>query len=363
LPLKITTWNLEHASELVVANPSADVLSRRQRIKQTIESINPDILCIQEGPKGEKGIDDFSKKVLDQKYLPVLLRKDGEALGKHDKDYSTDGQQWIWFLVKADLLKNCRLQLPSVWDSFIKTNQSTVGSTTNQPPIDQWPVHFWGEEQSTLHGHYRHPQVLIYNLGNGYEIELIGVHLKSKINQEPITRDANDELTGEYLKEALKARVELATEACNIRQYIAAKFQQNESPGILVMGDCNDGPGKDLFEDKYLFFDLISNLQGDVMISERFFNHALFDFATTLRWTTKYRDDTVKPAIPASKNPLLIDHVLISQSLCRGQLPIVANEKAGKVEHEAYERYNAGSKESTRSSDHRPVTLKLDDKI
>jgi endonuclease/exonuclease/phosphatase family metal-dependent hydrolase len=349
LPLKITTWNIEHASELVAANPSTDVLSRRQRIKETIESINPDILCIQEGPKGEKAIDGFSKKVLDQKYLPVLLRQNGDALGKQDKEYSTQGEQWIWFLAKPEIAQNCRLQSPTVWKSFTG--------------VDEWIVHFWGQEKSTPHSHYRHPQVMIYSVGEGKEIEIIGVHLKSKINQEPIKRDTNGELIGDYLAEALKARVKLATEAGNVREYVRAKFEQVEFPGILLMGDCNDGPGKDLFEDKYLFFDLISNLQGDVMISERFFNHALFDFAANLRWTAKYRDATADPPIPASKNPLLIDHILISQPLCRGQLPLVANEKAGKVEHEAYERCNAGAKESNRSSDHRPVTLKLDDTI
>ena len=220
-------------------------------------------------------------------------------------------------------------------------------------------MHFWGKEKSTKHSHYRHSQVLIYNIGQDQEIELIGVHLKSKINQEKIVRDANGDLVGEYVVEAMKARIELATEATNIRQYIAAKFEQVANPGILLMGDCNDGPGKDIFEDQYLFFDLISNLQGDVMIAERFFNHALFDFAGHLRWTAKYADEVSK--IPASQNPLLLDHILISQPLCRSQLSLVVNERAGKVEHEAYERCNAGSKSNTKSSDHRPVSCKLDD--
>lgn len=343
----MTTWNLENSKQLISEKPTEAVLSRRQRIKDTVESIDPDILCIQEGPKGEKGIEEFCKQILDQRWIPVLLRQENEALGQRDKEYSIDGEQWIWFLVKLELLKNCRLQSPSVWQAFTKT--------------ESWTVHFWGQEKSTPHSHYRHPQVLIYNIANNEEIELIGVHLKSKINQEPIVRDANGELVGKYVTEAMENRVKLATEACNIRQYIGAKFDQVEYPGILVMGDCNDGPGKDLFEDQYLFFDLISNLQGDVMISERFFNHALFDFAGNLRWSVKYKDDISVPPIPADKNPILLDHILISQPLCRKQLSLVANEKAGKVEHEAYERYNAGSKSNTKTSDHRPVTLKLDD--
>lgn len=347
MPLKLTTWNTENSNGLISANPSTAVLSRRQRVRETIESINPDILCIQEGPKGEQGIDDFCKQVLDQRWVPVLLRQEGEALGQRDNDYNIEGAQWIWFLVKPELLKNCRLQSPAVWKAF-----------TGE---EKWTVHFWGKEKSTQHYHYRHPQVLIYSVGDNKEIEVIGVHLKSKINQKRIQRDEEGELVGEYVTEAMEARVKLATEACDIREYIATKFEQVANPGILIMGDCNDGPGKDVFEDQYLFFDLISNLQGDVMIAERFFNHALFDFAGHLRWTAKYKDEVSTPAKSADQNPLLLDHILISQPLCRKQLPVVANEKAGIVEHEAYERCNAGSKSNTRTSDHRPVTLHLDD--
>lgn len=344
MPLKVTTWNLENSRQLISENLSATSLSRRERVRKTIESINPDILCIEEGPKGEKGIDEFCKQVLDGRWIPVMLKQENEDLGTRDDEYDITGEQWIWFLVKPELLKNCHLQSPTVWQAFTGKKK--------------WIVHFWGEEEPVEHGHWRHPQVLIYDLGSNKKIELIGVHLKSKINEKRIEWK-NGELVGEYVKEAMKNRIELATEACDVRQYIAAKFEQVEYPGILVMGDCNDGPGKDIFEDKYLFFDLISNLQGDVMVSERFFNHALFDFAGHLRWSAKYKDETVKPTIPADKNPLLLDHILISQPLCRKQLPLVAKEKAGLVEHEAYNTYNAGLK--TKTSDHRPVTIKLDD--
>lgn len=347
MPLKVTTWNIEHSNRLVSSNPSAAVMERRLRVRQTIESISPDILCIQEGPKGEQAVDDFCTQVLDRQWIPVLLEQDHEALGHRDKEYQTKGTQWIWFLVRAGRERNCRLQSPDVWQSF-------TGMKT-------WSVNFWGEEKSTQHYHYRHPQVLIYDLGNGQEIELIGVHLKSTINDKPIERDADGNLMGEYLTEATEARIKLATEARNIRQYVAAKFDQLAYPGLLVIGDCNDGPGQDYFEKQYLFFDLISNIQGDVMIAERFFNHALFDFSAHLRWTARYRDEVL--GIPASQNPLLLDHILISQPLCRGGLSLMAKEHAGTVEHEAYERFNAGSSSNTKTSDHRPICCKLDDAI
>ena len=188
-------------------------------------------------------------------------------------------------------------------------------------------------------------------------LNLIGVHLKSKINRKQINRDAEGNLIGDYVDVALKARIKLATEANDVRAYINAKFDQLPAPGLLVLGDCNDGPGRDFFERQYLFFDLISNLQGEVLLAERFFNHALFDFPGHLRWSAKFRDKV--EGIPASQNPLLLDHILISQPLCRGQLPLIANPHTGQVEHEDYERFNAGSNSKTRSSDHRPVSLTL----
>ena len=153
MPLKVATWNIEDSYKLVSSNPSAAVLERRLRVRQTIESIDPDILCIQEGPKGEQAIDDFCTQVLNRQWVPILLRQDGDALGDRDKEYRTKGRQWIWFLVQAVLERNCRLQSPDIYQAF-------TGMKT-------WSVNFWGEEKAARHSHYRHPQVLIYDLGNG----------------------------------------------------------------------------------------------------------------------------------------------------------------------------------------------------
>ena len=267
----------------------------------------------------------------------------GSNLASATRSTGFRGDQWIWFLVRPALLGGSRVQPPSVWHAFAGGRE--------------WPVHRWGLEAVRTHSHYRHPQVLVHDTGLGFELEVIGVHLKSKINREPITRDAGGNLSGAYLAEALRARVELATEARNVREYVGAKFDQLPDPAIVIVGDCNDGPGHDLFEKDYLFFDLIGNIQGEVLVAERYFNHALFDAPAHLRWTARYDDDVLR--IPASRNPLLLDHILMSQPLCRDALPLVARAFAGRVEHEAFERANAGSNSKTRSSDHRPVSITL----
>ena len=349
MPLKISTWNIKHAKDLIKDQPSQNILNRRLRVQATIQDIDADILLLVEGPKGEAAILKFCDIVLHNQWIPVLLKGANDQVGDRDRDYGNHmrGTQWLWFLVKPAIAMRCRLQAPTVWQAFIDA--------------DRWNVNYWGKIRPNDHKHYRHPQVLIYELDNGQEIECIGVHLKSKINLKGIKRDAQDNLTGDYLETALKARVKLATEARNIRHYIDAKFNQLEAPGLVLLGDCNDGPGHDFFESQYLFFDLIQNLQGDVLLAEKYFNHALFDYTADLRWTSRFRDPILD--IPASRNPLLIDHILMSQPLCNGSFPLKVNSKAGLVEHESFERANAGSNANTRTSDHRPVSLTLTETI
>lgn len=338
--LKLCSWNVEHSDRLADDNPNSREKERIRRVRQTFAEIDPDIVCLLEGPKGEKAIQAFCKKALEDKWRPVLLS--GPGNGGRDRDYQIKGSQWIWFLVREPWLDRCELQSPEVWRSF--TGQS------------RWDVHYWGETVPTQHGHYRHPQVLRVDVG-GETVELIGVHLKSKINRKPIRRDGDGNIINPYLETALVARIKLATEARNVRRYIDARFDQSPAPGIFVMGDANDGPGQDWFERRYMFFDLISNLQGNVLRADRFFNHALFDFPTHLRWTAKYRDPINK--IPASRNPLLIDHILMSQPMVDGSLPLQVEAEAGSVEHEAFERGNAGASKKERTSDHRPVSVIL----
>jgi len=344
--MKVTVWNLKHADRLVEDHPSADMQSRITRIRNTVQAMDPDVLCIVEGPKGEAHINSFCTDVLNDQWRPVLLP------GHDDGLYKQKGTQWIWFLVKPGLLNSCRLQMPELWQEY--TQQKT------------WRVNFWGKTESKRHSHYRHPQVMLMDIGNGQEIEFIGVHLKSKINMARVTTEMKDgvpELTGEYLDTALEARTKLATEARDIRRYIDYRFSQG-NPGILMMGDCNDGPGLDYFEDRYLFFDLISNLEGQIMEAEKFFNHGLFDYDEDLRWTAKFKDPVLQMVMPSNYvetgSQILLDHMLMSQPMVNGSLGYVINAHAGFVEHEAFDRNNLGANSKTVSSDHRPVSIKLD---
>jgi hypothetical protein len=260
------------------------------------------------------------------------------AIKANDGKYATLGDQWIWFLVRKNLTSKASLLEVGIYDAFSGKN---------------WKVHYWGDFSEEDTKHYRHPQVLILDW-NGFQIDFIGVHLKSKfINQGETMWELGGEKQKEFIQSALKARVKMTTEASNIRNYIEARFTQTIKPAIFVMGDFNDGPGKEYFEERYLFFDLLSNIQGDVFFASRYLNHALFDYPDHLRWTANFKD-----FVDRNRDPhILLDHILFTQGLVDGSLPWNIGSQAGIVEHEIHDTINATLPRSAKTSDHKPVSL------
>ncbi len=355
--LRITSWNLEWLAKLLdrLANPPGpgapaaqrrvhrDATIRLDAIRREIIEIDADVLCILEGPPAADAITDFCAGPLGGSYRPVTLPSG---------DYQQRGRQWIWFLVKPALMSSARLLEPAEWQSYTATEfAARFGPGTSYGKT--WPVHKWGEFRSSRHSHYRHPQVMRLDW-QGETIEFVGAHLKSKFvrlrHYRPETPD--DPKHQAFVRKAVEARIKLATEAQDIRYYLGRRFAQEAHPAIFVMGDFNDGPGKELFERQFLYFDLVSNLQGDVFFARKFLNHALFDYLDDLRWSVFFRD----PIDPARDPHILLDHILFTQGLVNGALPIEVRPGAGKVEHEIHDRINATLSARQRTSDHKPVS-------
>lgn len=327
--MKIVSWNIEHLDRLTGGNLNASQARRRDAIVSEIEQLNPDILCVLEGPKGEAAIDAVAADLLGGRWT---------AIKAPDGVYDTSGTQWIWFLVRTQYAPAASLQPTATWDAFAGKN---------------WPCCFWGRFEEKPHHHYRHPQVLVLDW-SGTRVEFVGVHLKAMfVNGGQSKWEAGGAVREGFIREALDARVKMTTEASNVRSYIDAKFAQVARPAIFVMGDFNDGPGKEYFEERYLFFDLLSNIQGDVFFATRFLNHALFDFPDDLRWTVKFKDFVQ----PERRQEILLDHIMFTQSLTDGSLPWQINAGAGKVEHEIHSLVNAPLKTSEKTSDHAPISV------
>ena len=327
--VKITSWNVAHLDRLTKSTLSDNARRRRDAIVREIHDLSPDILCLLEGPKGEEAIERVSNDLLGGEWVAVKTA---------DGEYGTRGSQWIWFLVRKDHSDRASLLPTETWDAFAGRS---------------WPCHFWGEFEERKHRHYRHPQVLVLDW-NGLRVEFIGLHLKSKfVNQGKRMWNEGGAEREEFVRKALTARIKMTTEATNVRAYIDAKFRQVENPAIFVMGDLNDGPGKEYFEERFLFFDLISNVQGDIFSASRFLNHALFDFPDHLRWSVVFKD-----FVDPDRDPhILLDHILFTQGLVDGSLPWRIDAHAGKVEHEIHDLINATLPKSAKTSDHKPVSV------
>ncbi len=285
-----------------------------------------------EGPPGESKITDVSNDIFNGEYVPV---KASDGL------YKQGGAQWIWFLVKRNLIDKCSLLPVETWSAY--TGQK------------KWDVNYWSNFETEKHNHFRHPQVLVLNI-NGQRVEFIGLHLKSKfVNQGETKWKSGGQKQRDFILEALKARIKMTTEAADVRLYLDKKFEQLENPAVFVLGDFNDGPGKEYFENRYLFFDLISNIQGGIFEAHKFLNHALFDYPDELRWSVYFKD-FVQP----ERNPkILLDHIMFTQPLVNWSLNICVEPKAGFIEHEIHDEINSRLNSTQKTSDHKPISVLL----
>jgi len=330
--LKVTCWNIKHMKRLIQPNLSDNNLKRRDGVRDQLLQMNPDILCIIEGPNSEIDIDTFTRNVLNDTY---------SAVKSENGEYGIKGTQWMWFLVKNELLNNCSLLPIDTWYEF------TSGKN--------WEVNYWGHFEKETHSHYRLPQVLIMDI-DGQRVEFINVHFKSKyVNSGQSDWNAGGERRETFIKNALKARIKMTTEATDVRRYIDTKFEQVENPAIFVLGDMNDGPGKEFFENQFLFFDLISNIQGDIFSADKFLNHGLFDFSNSLRWSAEF-DDFVTGE---NNKKILLDHIMFTQSLVNWQLNVTVEPNSGYIEHEIHDLVNSLLNSRQKTSDHKPVSIEL----
>lgn len=410
MTLKLATWNLEWFGQLLqgktrtlpinskTVTKAADKAIQemeRQQIAEEIRMINPDILCIQEGPSTGKVqlLRDFCTTYLNGLYT-VVERSVADETG-----YQVRGAQGIWFLVKTGrigLLQPSLLPVPS-WRRATGLEAQARGHVYLNGGAKWKVVHPWfkpvesppeeegheGEGDPPMqladreHYHFRHPQTLVCTI-NGKRVDIIGVHLKSKFSKNDYEaagrarQKPEDQLIQAEIKmileveaKAVEARIKLTTECVDIRYFIENRFRNEPHPALFLLGDMNDGIGKEYFERHYLFHDLISNLQGEVFFARRFLNHALFDYVLDggdeYRWTVQFED-----AWDPGRDPrILLDHIMFTQSVVGAEAfarsGLRVPPKAGQVEHAAHMAANAPfSADKGGTSDHRPVSVNID---
>ncbi len=366
---KVTSWNIEWADRLVDAlgqagEPGLLAARRAEAIATEIRLIDPDILLVGEGPRGEARAAEFFARVAPG-YRLVTRGDDGL--------YGIQGQQWLWFLLHERLQATARLLHLDRWVALTEAGSHGFFGGRNGA---RWPVAMprlvkavepdgkatLSYDPAKMHEHYRTPQVLLVTI-DGFRFELVGCHLKSKhIGMSPpkgILAPDGFAQHPEFVAKVVEARAKLSSEAANVRAYLDARFLEDANHAAIVAGDLNDGPGKERIERQFLLHDLVSNIQGDVFFATRFLNHALFDLADEQRWTARFRDSLD----PGRRPEILLDHILFTQAFTgpdrEGAAPFRAARNGGCVEHGAHHEANAVLPAALTTSDHRPVSMRF----
>jgi hypothetical protein len=166
----------------------------------------------------------------------------------------------------------------------------------------------------------------------------------------------NEATRQQYVVAALKNRRRISSEGMHVRTYLDAKLAEDVETPIIVLGDLNDGPGLDYFEEYYLSHNVTDILIGSAFQPEWLFVHAQHDLPPAERYTAVFDD-----FVTGEKNKqVLLDHILLSPGLGHGALKKVPD--SGRVRHAAEydaEVANNGVNREDRPSDHRPVSVQL----
>jgi hypothetical protein len=341
--LKIATFNVEWMNDFFYPNEPRFKTSRKHsehtgpaindvpalcsRIRGIIQEVNPDILGIVEGPKLPSQMEKFVQ----------------EYLNDHSGNPSYD--------VVASPSKRPQRQYLLVK----RGSASTVRTLYDEPRYEKmtkgWKFYPWGAykpEEAKQHTFDRKPLVAELQ-AQGRRLTIILLHIKSKL----ISLKPTD--TG-YVKESVLARQKITSEIKKVRDYLDDALIEEMTRSIIVMGDLNDGPGRDRFEAEFMLQNLVDVIQGTLLRSDLNIYHVL-DNLQTDAYSIEFEDPE-----NGTKKRELIDHILMAPGMFTGLAEFAYEKGSGKVEHQAWEN-NLGADpdhvRDDRPSDHRPVSCEI----
>lgn len=298
------------------------------RLSAVIRAVDPDVLALQEAPSRKEELDLFITNYLAGTGGPLYASVLGDS----------GGAQKLGLLYK-----------PSKVTASL-TPSSEIGTLLNP-----WSADVDGDMFLDAYEFTRKPLVVDVQKGTNH-LQVIVMHTKSNfVNQgkemwdDPAHRQ-------DYVVAALKARRRNATEGMRARKYLDERIAADATARIMVMGDLNDGPGFDYFEENYLAHNVTDVLVGSAFEPELIFEHAQHDVPKATRFTAVF-DDFVENV---KNKKLLLDHILLSPALT-GSTGLRKVSNSGTIHHAEYNAQvqGTGKKREDRPSDHRPVSVEL----
>jgi hypothetical protein len=300
----------------------SDVPALAERVGKVINSVDPDLVTIQEGA-GIPETNDFFNRFVDGDNWQVLR--------------GSGGAQALVTVARLDRDVSAIEPGPEVIGSIDLSQPFSVDVDADLE-IDQ--VHF-----------ARKPQVISLT-AHDQQFLLLNNHLKSKyVEDAEADFNAGGERRREFYAEALIARRRISSEAFRIREFLDGILNDNPMAQVIVVGDLNDGPGADYFEANFLTHSVVDRVFGSIFYPTRQLTHVLFH-GGSLDYTSRFFD-----FITGEMRDLVLDHIGLSRAI---------NDNwnwQGRVAVTEYNEQcvdNSSLRERDRQpSDHRPVVLDM----
>ncbi|WP_370399161.1 endonuclease/exonuclease/phosphatase family protein [Sulfitobacter sp. JB4-11] len=330
-------WNLEWMNHWFSGNDNprwgsssltaAEAQICAQKAARVIDQINPDLLCLQEGPSATAEMDLFLRDHLNDQGAP-----------KYEAIIGLDGGAQKLFVLR---------RLDGVFRAMDRaTDPLTEGLA------ELWDADVNGDMLLEGYDFTRLPLVVDVDPIGGAPIRIVVLHTKSKFVRFGRQKWEDPNRRQEFVVQALEARRRISAEGFRLRTYLDALVAAEGDARIVVTGDWNDGPGRDLFERSYLTHNVADIVLGSTFTPELIFHHPLLAHVQTPSLFTARFDDYVDDV---QDRPLLLDHFAVSPGLT----PFVAN---AQIAHAAYDNEVEGDGRDRiqRPSDHRPIVLDLE---
>lgn len=343
--LKIANFNIEWMNdwftpdaETVEFLPSftkdghtSDTDETASRAAKVIRDIDPDILTVEEGPSRPQEMALFIDRYLSDNGGPIyrfFLGNSGRAQ------------------------KPALLYKPSIADSIQLAPSPSISSL-----LEEFLADVDGDEELEPYAFTRLPLVVNAIIG-GHFAQFIVLHTKSSFVNQGASMWNNPATRQNYIHAALINRRRNSAEAMRVRQYIDSVLLNDPIANIIVLGDLNDGPGMDYFEEGYLTHNMVDILVGSAFEPEMIFNHAQHDVSPADRYTAVF-DDFVTGE---NNKRIFLDHILLSPGLWRTNQGLRKVSGSGMIHHTEYlnNTDNDGRFREDRPSDHRPVSALLE---
>lgn len=342
--IKVTTFNIEWMNDWFTpgTGPAAfrqtftkdghvnDTDQTASRAAAVIRAIDPDLLAVQEAPSRPEEMALFIQRYLSNAGVPIYQFFMGDA----------GGAQKLALLYKPGSVNGIQL-----------APHSQIAAL-----IDPWQSDVNGDAVLNEYQFTRTPLTVNVNI-DGDDLQIIVMHTKSNFINNGKTMWESPSTRQSYVIAALQNRRRISSEGMRVRTYLDSVARENEAVRIIVLGDLNDGPGMDYFEERYLTHNVTDILVGSAFEPELVFFHAPLDVPRAQRYTAIFDDFVTSEP----NKRLLLDHALLSPGLNNATgLRRVAN--SGMVNHQEFDAQigGGGVHRELRPSDHRPVSLHLE---